>query len=146
MEANFSLFFGLSLQIWQELLTADDSPFDRFMDANPLAANAVAQPGEQGTLFPSDVPGLVGPLTLVPGFGPDEIFGFDIFTGANLTAALPSGTARNPAGQGSNPFHRSARCSVCHIGPEQTDHTNNVNAGLLQGSTEFEYPNASVSS
>ena len=29
---------GLSLQIWQELLIPDDTPFDRFMDANPLAA------------------------------------------------------------------------------------------------------------
>ena len=145
IEANFSLFFGLSLQIWQELLIPDDTPFDRFMDSNPLAANAVAQPGEQGTLPPEMVRELVtgspnGQLNMVPGFGPDEIFGFDIFSGANLTAVLPVGSSRNPAGVGSNPFLRSARCMLCHLGPEQTDHTNNVNAGLIHGGPEFELP------
>ncbi len=29
---------------------------------------------------------------------------------------------------------------ICHLGPEQSDHTNNVNAGLMQGNTEFEFP------
>ncbi len=144
IEANFSLFFGQSLQIWQELLIPDDTPFDQFMDANPLASNAVAQPGEQGTLPPAMVRDLVlpygGELNLVPGFGPDEIFGFDIFAGANLTAALPVGSARNPSGVGSNPFLRSGRCMICHLGPEQTDHTNNVNAGIIHSGVEFEFP------
>jgi hypothetical protein len=145
IEANFSLFFGLSLQIWQELLIPDHTPFDQFMDANPLAANGVGQPGEQGTLPPALVRELVtgspaGNLVLVPGFGPDELFGFDIFAGANLTAALPVGSARNPTGEGSNPFLRTGRCMICHLGPEQTDHTNNVNAGLLLSGTEFEFP------
>ena len=142
MEANFSLFFGMSLQIWQEVLIPDNTPFDRFMDANPRVANAVAQPGELNVLQPAAVPGLVGPLTFPnPNqFGPDELLGFDIFAGANVTAALPVGSARNLAGMGSNPFHRTARCMICHIGPEQTDHTNNVNAGLLQGGTEYELP------
>jgi hypothetical protein len=76
---------------------------------------------------------------MVEGFGPDEMFGFDIFAGANLTAALPIGP-RNPAGMGSNPFLRTGRCMICHLGPEQTDHTNNVNAGLLLSGTEFEFP------
>lgn len=144
IEANFSLFFGQSLQIWQELLNPDDTPFDQFMDANPLAANAVAQPGEQGTLSPELIRGLVlpdgGELNLVPGFGPEEIFGFDIFSGANLTAALPPGSPKNPAGVGSNPFLRSARCMLCHLGPEQTDHTNSVNAGIIHSGVEFELP------
>jgi hypothetical protein len=144
MEANFSLFFGLSLQVWMELLIPDDTPFDKFMDANPQAANAVGQPGEQNTLPPDQVRALVtgapdGTLKMVPGFGPDEMFGFDIFAGANLTAALPIGP-RNPTGVGSNPFLRTGRCMICHLGPEQTDHTNNVNAGLLLSGTEFEFP------
>ncbi|MCI0409493.1 MAG: hypothetical protein L0191_13195 [Acidobacteria bacterium] len=149
MEANMSLFFGQSFQAWAALLIPDDTPFDRFMDANPLAANGVAQPGEQGTLPPNEVAGLVCPgqplesCLVFPDpdkFGPDELFGFDIFAGANLTAALPVGDSRNPAGHGSNPFHRTARCMICHLGPEQTDHTNNINAGLMQSSTEFEFP------
>jgi hypothetical protein len=144
MEANFSLFFGLSLQIWQQVLIPDNTPFDRFMDANPRVANAVAQPGELNVLPPAAVPGLVGTLTFPNpnAFGPEELLGFDIFAGANVTAALPVGdpSGLNPAGMGSNPFHRTARCMICHIGPEQTDHTNNVNAGLLQGDTEYELP------
>jgi hypothetical protein len=142
MEANFSLFFGMSFQIWSELLITDDTPFDRFMDANPTAANGVAQPGEMNTLPPSQIPILVGALTFPdPGlFGPDELFGFDIFAGANLTAALAVGHERNPAGVGSNPFLRTGRCALCHFGPEQSDHTNNVNAGLMLSDTEFEWP------
>jgi len=163
MEANFSLFFGLSVQAYEELLIPDDTPFDKFMDANPTAADAVSQPGEQGNLPPELIPTVVGPITLIPddpstpwydGFGPDEIFGFDIFSGANLSAALigdqaidpRSGTNRNPVvtalgyGVGSNPFFRTARCMLCHLGPEQSDHTSNVLAGLLHSDTEIELP------
>lgn len=155
IEANFSLFFGLSLQAWQLLLIPDDTPFDRFIDANPKAAFAVAQPGEMNTLPPSQIPVLVGPLTFPDPdlFGPDELFGLDIFGGANLTAALPPGSPRNPlhtvtgadgtqtqVAVGSNPFLRTGRCMLCHFGPEQSDHTNNVNAGLMLSDTEFEWP------
>ncbi|HEY5921492.1 MAG TPA: hypothetical protein VIV11_07465, partial [Kofleriaceae bacterium] len=144
IEANFSAFFGLSVQAWEQLLIPDDSPFDRFMDANPLAANGVAQPGEQGTLPPATIRELVtgsptGNLVFPDAaFGPEELFGFDIFSGANLTAALPVGSARNPAGHGSNPFLRTARCMLCHLGPEQSDHTISVNHGLILSNTEFE--------
>lgn len=58
-EANFSLFFGLAVQIWEQLLIPDDTPFDQFLDANPLAGNGVAQPGEQGTLPPETIRELV---------------------------------------------------------------------------------------
>lgn len=139
-EANFSLFFGLAVQMYEQLLIPDDTPFDRFMDANPLAANGIGQPGEQNVLFPTLVPGLVGALTLVPGFGEEELFGFDIFHGANLTAALPVGAARNPAGFGSNPFTRNSRCMLCHLGPEQTDHSVTKTHGVLLSNTEFEFP------
>ena len=177
MEANFSLFFGLGVQAYEQLTIPDDTPWDRFNDENPLIGNGVAQPGEQGTLPifssfdplgmgcsnpaapPDCVPGIreavtgdpTGDVTLVDGFGPDELFGFDIFAGGNLTAALEAGGSRNPTvstadnplgalGVGSNPFIRTARCALCHLGPEQSDHTNNVNAGLLQSGTEQEFP------
>ena len=35
MEANFSLFFGLSVQAYESLLIPDHTPADRFFDANP---------------------------------------------------------------------------------------------------------------
>jgi cytochrome c peroxidase len=51
MEANFSLFFGLAVQMYEELVIPDDTPFDRFMDANPMAGNGVGQPGESRGRF-----------------------------------------------------------------------------------------------
>ena len=60
-----------------------------------------------------------------------------------------SGRDRNPVitnsvGQtirvGSNPFTRSAKCMLCHLGPEQTDHSINIAHGILKNDAEFEYP------
>ena len=153
MEANLSFFFGLAVQAYESLTIPDDTPFDRFMDANPFAANGTGQPGEQAVLFPTLIPDLVdngvldgsaapgqGVLTLVDGFGEEDLFGWDIFSGSNLTAALPMGNARSPDGFGSNPFARTARCMLCHLGPEQTDHSINIAHGLLKGDAEFEFP------
>ncbi len=113
MEANFSLFFGLSVQVYEQLLIPDNTPWDQFNDVNPRVGSAVAQPGEQGTLPPQGIREAVtgtpdGSLNMVPGVGPDEIYGFDIFSGGNLTAALApsqsidpvSGVDRNPDGIG----------------------------------------------
>jgi hypothetical protein len=47
MEANFALFFGLAVQAYEELLIPDDTPFDQFLDANPLAGKGMGQAGEQ---------------------------------------------------------------------------------------------------
>jgi hypothetical protein len=175
MEANFSAFFGLSVQMYEELTIPDHTLADQFFDANPLAGHGVGEPGDQAVLFPTLIPDLIddglfngtaGTVTLIPddpatpeydGFGPDELFGFDLFAGGNLTAALAPGDAvdpnsginRNPLitnslGQeirvGSNPFTRSAKCMLCHLGPEQTDHSINISHGLLKNDAEFEYP------
>ena len=37
LEANFGLFFGLALQLYESTLVADDSPFDRYMDGQTSA-------------------------------------------------------------------------------------------------------------
>lgn len=176
MEANFSLLFGLSVQAYEQLTIPDDTPADRFFDVNPFAGHGVGEPGDQAVLFPTLIKDLLddgllngtntGTVTLIPddlatpfydGFGPDELFGFDLFAGANLTAALTGAQAvdpislrnRNPlvtnsVGQsirvGSNPFTRSAKCMLCHLGPEQTDHSVNISHGLLKNDAEFEYP------
>jgi len=161
MEANFALFFGLAVQAYEVLTIPDHTPLDQFMDLNPLAGNGVGEPGDQAVLFPTLIPHLVdsgqaatcappnvanGRLCLPPGFGPDEVAGFDIFAGANLTAALAVGSARNPEGFGSNPFTRNARCMLCHLGPEQTDHSINIVHGLLKMDAEFEYPTPPIAS
>ena len=155
MEANFSSFFGFAVQMYEALVIPDDTPADRFFDVNPNAGHAVGEPGDQAVLFPTLIPDLLNDgvlnnnavyptdgstIQLVEGFGPDELFGFDLFAGGNLTAALPVGSPRNPNGFGSNPFTRSAKCMLCHLGPEQTDHSINISHGLLKNNAEFEYP------
>ncbi|MEY4567306.1 MAG: hypothetical protein RLY14_2276 [Planctomycetota bacterium] len=37
MEANFSLFFGLSVQLYESLLVSDQTPFDRYAEGNTSA-------------------------------------------------------------------------------------------------------------
>jgi cytochrome c peroxidase len=180
MEANFSAFFGLAIQAYEQLTIPDHTPADRFFDRNPNAGHGVGEPGDQAVLYPTLVRDLLddgelngtntGRVRLIPdnpstpwydGFGPDELFGFDIFAGANLTAGLApadavdpiSGKNRNPVvtnsvGQrirvGSNPFTRSAKCMLCHLGPEQTDHSINISHGVLKNDAEFEYPTPPV--
>jgi cytochrome c peroxidase len=40
MEANFSLFWGLALQLYQATLVSDDSPFDRFAERRGILTSA----------------------------------------------------------------------------------------------------------
>src|SRR4028118_431662 len=46
MDYNFSLFFGLAIQLYESTLISDDSPFDRFMDGNSNALTAQQQQGK----------------------------------------------------------------------------------------------------
>ena len=45
MQANFSLFFGLAVQMYEDTLISDDSPFDRFQEGNRTAMSRSAQEG-----------------------------------------------------------------------------------------------------
>ncbi|HEY6195891.1 MAG TPA: cytochrome c peroxidase [Candidatus Eisenbacteria bacterium] len=45
MEANFSLFWGLAINLYESTLVSDDSPFDRFLDGNKNALTASQQSG-----------------------------------------------------------------------------------------------------
>lgn len=40
LEYNFSLFFGLAVQLYEATLISDDAPLDRYFDGNPNALNA----------------------------------------------------------------------------------------------------------
>ena len=44
-ESNFSLFFGLALQLYQATLVSNDSPFDRFKDGNANALTTAQKAG-----------------------------------------------------------------------------------------------------
>ncbi len=45
METNFSLFFGLAVQLYEATLVADDTPYDRFMMGDTAAINEAAVRG-----------------------------------------------------------------------------------------------------
>jgi cytochrome c peroxidase len=45
MQANFSLFFGLSVQLYEATLVANNTPFDQFMEGNTAALTAQQQQG-----------------------------------------------------------------------------------------------------
>lgn len=52
---NFSLFFGLAIQLYESTLVADNSPYDQFMDGNP---NAISEQAVLGVdLFRSQARG-----------------------------------------------------------------------------------------
>ncbi len=72
MEWNFSLFFGLSVQLYEATLIADDTPFDRFMGA---ALNVRGG----GAPVPADP----NALTV------EEKLGLDIFMGTNISGRNP---------------------------------------------------------
>jgi len=45
MEANFSLFWGLAIMLYERTLVSDDSPFDRFMEGDNSALTAQQRVG-----------------------------------------------------------------------------------------------------
>ncbi|MBI4537617.1 MAG: cytochrome C peroxidase [candidate division NC10 bacterium] len=44
-EANFALFFGLAIQLYEATLVSDDTPFDRFQEGDASAMSPSAQEG-----------------------------------------------------------------------------------------------------
>ena len=132
MEANFSLFAGLGLQAYVDLLISDDTPFDRFLDANPQAFRGfVGQlPGCNNTTPRNRQPCLTQvegfnrnvPLEVTPG---DRLLGLDIFFGTDLS--------------GRNPNFRSARCGNCHSGGTLTNNAFALTARLVAPDFEPEF-------
>ncbi|MBX3234285.1 MAG: cytochrome-c peroxidase [Labilithrix sp.] len=51
MEYNFSLFFGIAIQLYEATLVADDSPFDKFRDGDE---NALTEQEKEGVVLFSD--------------------------------------------------------------------------------------------
>ncbi len=47
LEYNFSLFFGLAIQLYESTLIANDTPFDRFLQGNTTALTKQQQLGQQ---------------------------------------------------------------------------------------------------
>lgn len=146
MEANLSLFFGLSVHAWVLNLVPDDTPFDRFMDANPEAFVSFGEANENALVLDllscSDTNGAQPCFAEVGNFRRDpnliakiDCPGPEGTTGCTFT---PTGGTRAPASVdpllgldfflGSNlslknPNFNSLRCGECHAGGTLTDHT-----------------------
>ena len=52
MEYNFSLFFGLAVQLYEATLVADDTPWDRFVGANLNVRGGTGNPISERTPTP----------------------------------------------------------------------------------------------
>ncbi len=146
MEANMSLFFGLAVHAWVGMLIPDDTPFDRFMDANPDAGVSFGEANENALVLDLLTCGQtngeqpcfteVGNFKRDPGViakqdcpGPE---------GTNGCTFASSDGNRTPGSVdpllgvdfflGSNlslknPNYNSLRCGECHQGGTFTDHT-----------------------
>jgi cytochrome c peroxidase len=91
MEINFSLFFGLAVQMYEATLVSDDSPFDRFQAGNNNAMSASAQAG-LNTFLTSIEPGQVGGSCINCHGGPEFTNGSVSHVGVtNFGASLPEG-------------------------------------------------------
>ena len=44
MEANFSLYWGLSIMLYEATLVSDDTPWDRFRRAHPDPTDSALNP------------------------------------------------------------------------------------------------------
>jgi cytochrome c peroxidase len=97
-EANFSLFFGLAVQAYTEILQPNDSPFDRFHDANPDEFLGLVTDIDPNT-----------PGVQVVGMTTRQLFGYDLFQASNLSRL--------------NPLFRTGNCSICHFQQELTEHS-----------------------
>jgi cytochrome c peroxidase len=152
MEANFSLFWGLSIQAWVNLLVPDNTPFDQFLDLNPGAFSSLGEPGEvglvedqlncgQGTPVPGDVNDPNYCFTPFGNFKRDpNVVALRRPAGEGGTGGtlVPSGGTRGPNDPDpllgldiffasnlslKNPNFRTGRCGECHAIPTLTDHT-----------------------
>jgi cytochrome c peroxidase len=71
MEANFSLFFGLAVQMYESTLISDDTPFDRFQEGDRSAMSSSAQQGLNLFMTPADDVGFAGGSCFNCHFGPE---------------------------------------------------------------------------
>jgi cytochrome c peroxidase len=114
MEANFSLFFGLAIMLYEATLVADDSPMDQYLATRVLDAFNFDANGLP--LITSHEPALLNPVVDrlaaegIGGIAVDDILkGLALF---ELPLPFP-GTTGIPAGAG-------AGCALCHVGAETT--------------------------
>jgi len=143
MEANMSLFFGLSVHAWGAMLVTDDAPFDRFMDENPDSFMTFGESDEANLALDllrcNQTGGQQPCFTEAGNFKRDPGVSAKINCVApNECTTVPSGGSRTAGSVdplmgldfflGSNlslknPNFRSLRCGECHAAGTLTDMT-----------------------
>jgi len=97
MAMNFSLFWGLAIQMYEATLVSDQSPFDTwFAECRPVVTNPTSV-GTNVNKVPIDNPTVqcrdpvtlavspsIDPTALVPGFGAEEVLGFGLFNNGGV--------------------------------------------------------------
>jgi cytochrome c peroxidase len=144
MEGNFSLFWGLSVDLWVQVLVPDNTPFDQFLELNPDAFMSLGDTSE--LLLVDDLLNCTSPTqrNCFTEFGPFKRDpGLLAHTGATGEGGAggtftPAGGTRQPGDPDpllgmdiffasnlslKNPTFRSGRCGACHNMPTLTDHT-----------------------
>jgi len=146
MEGNFSLFWGLSVNLWVQILVPDNTPFDQWLDANPDAFLSLADTSE--VLLVDDLLNCTTPTQRkcfreLGNFKRDTNavahIGATVEGGGGATAVPAPGTRTPGSNQPDpllgadlffasnlslkNPTFRSGRCGACHNMPTLTDNT-----------------------
>jgi cytochrome c peroxidase len=110
-EANFSLFWGLSIMLYEATLVADSSPMDQYLATRVFSTNAFDPAGVP--LLVSHDPTLLDPVVnrlVAEGINRDDILrGLDLFE----RPVAPPPSFPVPAGFG-------VGCIGCHVGAETT--------------------------
>ena len=165
MEGNFSLFWGLSVNAWVQILVPDNTPFDQVLDANPGAFAALGEPGEPGLVADLLNCGQAGAdpnycFTPVGNFKRDPgVMALQTPTGEGGTGGtlIAAGGNRGPNDPDpllgldiffasnlslKNPNFRTGRCGECHAIPTLTDHTMPFTSkiNLMDAVAEFSAP------
>jgi len=144
IEANFPLFWGMSLHAWVQILVPDNTPFDQFLDANPDAFMSLGDTSE--ALLVDDLLNCTSATQRncfreVGNFKRDpNVIAYDHATGEGGAGSIghAAGGTRQPGAPDpllgadiffasnlslKNPAFRSGRCGACHNMPTLTDNT-----------------------
>jgi cytochrome c peroxidase len=128
MQANFSLYWGLSLMLYQATLVSDDTPIDRYLATRIIDPITGQLTGGNPAVFDPLIARLAAEGILVT--RDSIVAGLELFERPLAPETV--------AGQGV-PTGFGAGCSACHIGAELTAASirNLVTHGLEPGDTVF---------
>jgi cytochrome c peroxidase len=128
-EANFSLFWGLSIMLYEATLVSDETPIDRYVASRTFDA-AGKLVSHDPALLDAVVAQLQGHLSTLT--RERLLNGLDLFE--KPVAPLVNGAFQAPPPAGSG-----VGCSLCHVGAETTSASvqNLAGVGLEPGDTAF---------